>query len=202
MTAPAPAADTSDKSVLSRAPKTWKPPSRQVAFELLLLFGAYLFWLSFLVLVTRYHWSSGQTKGPGSAVASPTTAFQEEPGFTRALLTCAAIAILIEAANVLWRVARHSTRPGVTGMIAAGLGGAVALFGLMTIGMFVAPFAGICIVLALPIGSEPSVGAGSLDVPPGWRGDPFRRSQWRFWDGRVWTGLIASNDQGGVGSLS
>ena len=80
-------------------------------------------------------------------------------------------------------------------------GGAVALLGFMTIGMFVAPFAGICMVRALPIGSEPSVGTGSLDVPPGWYEDPPGRSQWRFWDGRVWTGFIASNDQGGVGSL-
>lgn len=82
-----------------------------------------------------------------------------------------------------------------------GPGGMVALLGFMTIGMFVAPFAGICMILALPIRRAPSVGGGSPDAPAGWYGNPSGRSQWHFWDGRVWTGFTADSDQAGVGSL-
>lgn len=183
-----------------RAPATWQPWSRKVALRCALLLCAYLFWLGYLVFATHFHWALGgntsdQSSSPNYPVP-PRTMYQEDPGLTRGIFAVAAVALVIETASVLWRVARHSTRVGVTGLVAGGIGGVLALLGMLTIGPFIAPFAAICILLALPIGGRSTASSPPSSVPPGWYGDPTGRPQWRFWDGGAWTTHVATVDQG------
>ena len=163
------------------APRTWRPWTRQVVLRCALVLGAYLFWAGYLVFALTSTTTVASTGGPPPP---PETMYQQAPGITRAIFTLAAVALLIETASVLWRVARHSHRPGVTGMAVGGLGGAVAILGFMTIGIFIAPFVAICVVLALPIGGGATTGP---EPPPGWYPDPWARRPMRFWDGRSWT---------------
>jgi len=189
-----------------RAPSTWRPWSRKVALRFALLLSAYLFWFGYLVLATHLHWALGGNQSDQSNSlnypAPPRTMYQEDPGITRAIFAVAALALVIETASVLWRVARHSTRVGVTGLVAGGIGGVLTLLGMLTIGPFIAPFAAVCILLALPIGGRSLASTPAPSVPPGWYGDPTGRPQWRYWDGRAWTTLVATVDQGVAGPVA
>jgi hypothetical protein len=163
-------------------PTTWSPWARRVALRFALVVGAYVFWSGYLVFALR---SKANLASTGSPPPPPQTMYQQDPGLTRAIFTLAAVALVIETASVVWRVLRHSHRPGTSGMVVAALGGAVAFLGFMTIGIFIAPFVAWCAVLALPIGSEAT--DEMVVVPPGWYPDPWRHQPLRFWDGHTWT---------------
>lgn len=183
---------TSDTETSKRlvSPTTWKPWTRQVVFRFTLLLGAYAFWLGYLIFATTFHWASDQNRG-ATSTARRQTMYQSNPALSRAIVEVAALAFLVETASILWRGVRHSYRFGVTGMVVAGFGGVAAVLGMLTIGPFIAPFAVICLVLALPIGSKtPTVTATPSIVPPGWFVDPTDQTQWSYWDGRAWTSHV------------
>jgi Protein of unknown function (DUF2510) len=172
---------------------------KQVAARFAILVVAYLSWLGLYIILVSYHWGDASSGGPGAPATPPTTMYQGSPGLARTLLACVAAAFVIETASVLWRVARHSHRVGVTGLVVAIAGGAISLLGFMTIGIFIAPFAGLCTVLALPIGNGSQPGTAG-NVPPGWYADPKGWRQWRYWDGYAWTSFLATTDEGVVTS--
>ena len=165
--------------------------------RLALLLGAYLAWgILALAMVTLHTGSSTSVRLVDGHVVqvtqSATTLYQAQPGVVRVLLLGTAAALLVSTASVVWRLVRRSTRLGVTGMIVGGLMGAVAVLGLLTIGMFIAPLAAFLVALALPIAPErrPSPVAVGM-VPPGWYADPSGVAAWRYWDGRTWTAHTA-----------
>lgn len=172
---------------------------KQVAARFAILVVAYLSWLGLYIILVSYHWGDASSGGPGAPATPPTTMYQGSPGLARTLLACVAAAFVIETASVLWRVARHSHRVGVTGLVVAIAGGAISLLGFMTIGVFIAPFAGLCTVLALPIGNGSQPGTAG-NVPPGWYADPKGWRQWRYWDGYAWTSFLVTTDEGVVTS--
>ena len=149
--------------------------------------GALAWTLVYLDVYSSTSVSSG-TGRPTTEIQSQSTLYQEQPGMARGILVAAAITLLIATASVVWRVARRSERLGVTCLIVAGLVGASAILGMMTIGMFLVPLAALLVVLALPIAPEPrTMGAPPSSAPPGWYGDPFAPSALRYWNGRAWT---------------
>jgi hypothetical protein len=192
-----PAARREHVSTQGSTPRGWSRRTRHVLLRFLLLLGAYLAWGALAWMMVAYHAGSSTSISSGTDHAtvvtqSSTTLYQGQPGTVRAILLGLAIALAITTASVVWRVVRHSTRLGVTGMVVAGLVGAVALLGMLTIGMFIVPLAAFLVVLALPIAPErrpAPVPQGT--VPPGWYWGPGGSASWRYWDGRSWTGHTA-----------
>ena len=185
MNSPIPATSDAETLKTLSAPKAW---TRHLVRRFALLLGAYVLWLGCLAFVTTNHWISDQSRGAASP-ARPQTMYQAEPGIARAIFVALAIAILIETVSIVWRVSRRSHRFGVTGMVVAGLTGVASVLGMLTIGPFVAPFAVVCLMLALPIGSvEPP----TRPTPTaGWFNDPSGQTQLRYWNGRAWTSHVA-----------
>ncbi len=180
-------------SALEVTPRGWSGRTRHVLLRFVLLFGAYLAWgaLAWMMVSVATGSStivSSGTGRPTTVTQSSTTLYQEQPGTVRVILIALAIALATSTASVVWRVVRRSERLGVTGLIVAGLVGAVAVLGAMTIGMFIAPLAAFLVLLALPIAPErkPTPARASAP-PPGWYGDPSGSASWRYWDGRTWT---------------
>lgn len=201
MTTAGPAEGHPDPARTPLASRRWTQWKRQVAARFAVLGVAYLSWVGLYLILVSYHWGDASSGGPGVPTTPPTTMYQGSPGLARTLLACVAAAFVIETASVLWRVARHSHRVGVTGLVVAIAGGAISLLGFMTIGIFIAPFAGLCTVLALPIGSRSQMRPGTAgNVPPGWYADPKGWPQWRYWDGYAWTSFLATTDEGVVTS--
>ena len=85
---------------------------------------------------------------------STSTVYQMDPGPVRIILALLGGALVVSTASLLWRVARRTTRVGVTGMAAAASAGAVALLGMLTVGPFILPLAVLLTVLALPIAPD------------------------------------------------
>jgi len=201
VTTAGPGDERTDPAGTLLASRRWTQWKKQVAVRFALLVVAYLSWFGLYLIMVSYHWGDASSGGPGVPATPPTTMYQGSPGLARTLLAGVAVAFVIETASVLWRVARHSHRVGVTGLVVAIAGGAISLLGFMTIGIYIAPFAAICTFLALPIGGGSEVPAGAAgDVPPGWYADPKGCRQWRYWDGHAWTGFLATTDEGVVTS--
>ena len=175
------------------APRPWSRRTRHVLLRFALLSGAYLAWgaLAWMMVSVDSGSSTIISSGTGrqtTVIQSGTTLYQEQPGTVRAILGALAVALVIATASVVWRVARRSERLGVMGLIVAGLVGAFAVLGMLTIGMFVAPLAALLVLLALPIAPEPRPAPTPADwAAPGWYADPAAGSRWRYWDGRAWT---------------
>jgi Protein of unknown function (DUF2510) len=171
--------------------------TRHALVRFVLLLGAYLVWgaLAWMMVTVSVYSSSTVSSGTGRPIVVPksgTTLYQAQPGTVRTILFALAMALLISTASVLWRVVHRSTRLGVTGMVAAGLVGAMALLGMLTIGMFIVPLAAFLVVLALPIAPERGPARAPVWIaPPGWYRGPDGCSSWRYWDGRTWTGHTA-----------
>jgi hypothetical protein len=178
-------------------PRGWSRRTRQVLLRFALLLGAYLSWGALALMMVSYHGGSSvsisSVNGHITQVTQPgTTLYQGQPGAVRAILLVLGIALLISTASVVGRVARRSTRVGVTGMVVAGIVGAVALLGMLTIGMLIVPLAAFLVALALPIAPEIKPTPAPLSmVPPGWYEDPSGIASWRYWDGRSWTAHTA-----------
>ena len=201
MTAAGPAGVRPDPAGTRLASRRWTQWQRQVAARFAILAVAYVSWFGLYIILVSYHWGDTSSGGPGVPTTPPTTMYQGSPGLARTLLVCVAVAFVIETASVLWRVARHSHRVGVTGLVVAIAGGAISLLGFMTIGIFIAPFAGLCTVLALPIAGTSQMRPGTAEnVPPGWYADPKGCRRWRYWDGYAWTRFLATTDEGVVTS--
>jgi|GEM_PF-1550567 len=179
-------------------PRGWSRRTRRVVFRLAALVGAYGFWglLAWGAVTVQTYTSTGVSSGTGhppTVVTTGSTLEQVAPGAVRTILAGFAVALVLATGSVLWRVARRSERVGVTGLIVAGLVGVVSLLGMLTVGIFLAPFAALLTFLALPIAptpvptAAPTPGPLAGPVAPGWYGDPVT-SSWRYWDGRSWTG--------------
>jgi len=172
-------------------PHRWSRRNRGVALRFGLLVGAYATWgvLAWLAVTVRSYSTtivSAGTGRPPTVVTTGSTLEQVDPGSVRIILTGLAVALVIATASVVWRVARRSERVGVTGLVVAGLAGVVALLGMLTIGIFLVPFAALLALLALPIAPTPGGVTTPSVAAPGWYGDPVT-SMWRYWDGRTWT---------------
>jgi Protein of unknown function (DUF2510) len=180
-------------SIPGATSRGWSRRTRQVFLRFVLLLGAYLAWGGLAWMMVAVHTGSGITVSSGTGRAttitpSSTTLYQVQPEIVRAILMLLAVALGISTISVVWRVVRRSERLGVVGLIVAGLVGAAALVGMLTIGMFIVPLAALLVLLALPIAPEPkpvptSPGSGG----PGWYDDPAASAMWRYWDGRTWT---------------
>ena len=159
---------------------TWR---RAVRTRLTVLVVAWLCWSTLTVVAFGYH-----VVGDATGVRSRTVA-QAGPGIVRAILVGIAVLLSVEACSVTWRVVRHSSRIGVTGMVVAGLGcTAPLLFAFTPIGFVLLPVAALGIWLALPIGSAgPGVSTARPVAPPGWYPDPYPGGRFRYWDGTGWT---------------
>ncbi len=174
-------------------PRGWSRRTRHVLLRFGLLFGAYLAWGALAWMMVSVDTGSSTTISSGTGrlttvAQSSTTLYQEQPGMVGAILIALAIALAISTASVVWRVVRRSERLGVTGVIVAGLVGAVALLGMLTIGMFIAPLAAFLVLLALPIAPDRKPTPAPVNAPPpGWYGDPSGSASWRYWDGQTWT---------------
>ena len=179
-------------------PHGWSRRTRHVVVRVVVLVGAYAAWgaLAWLMVSVDTYSSTAISSGTGrptTVTQSSSTLYQVQPTMVRALLAGAAVAVVIATGSVVWRVVRRSERLGVTGIIVAGLVGAVGLLGMLTIGIVVMPLAALLVVLALPIAPEPKAGpTPPAVVPPGWYGDAGPSSTWRYWDGHSWTGHTAS----------
>ncbi len=163
--------------------------TRHVLLRFALLLGAYLAWgaLAWMFVSVASGSSTIVSSGTGRPTTTTTTTstlYQSQPGVVRLLLVVLAGALVVSTASVVWRVVRRSARLGVTGLVVAGLVGACALLGMLTVGPFIAPFAALMVLLALPIAPESKQ---SSDAAPGWYLDPTTSEAWRFWDGRAWT---------------
>jgi heme A synthase len=162
-----------------------------------LLLGAYLSWLGLAWAVVSFRAFSSTTISSGTGRAtvvtqSSSTLYQNQPTTVRAILIGLAVVLVISTASVVWRVVRRSRRLGVSGMVVAALVGAVALLGILTIGLFIVPLAALLVVLALPIAAEAKVAhLAQGAVSPGWYRDPERSDTWRYWDGESWTAHTA-----------
>jgi len=171
----------------------WDRRTRQVVVRLVLLAAAYVAWgaLAVVLVSLPLYSSEGVSLVEGRAARvthSTSTVYQMDPGPVRIILALLGGALVVSTASLLWRVARRTTRVGVTGMAASASAGAVALLGMLTVGPFILPLAVLLTVLALPIAPDrrphpPAHGT----VPPGWYGDPVDRASWRYWDGASWT---------------
>lgn len=174
-------------------PRGWSRRTRLVLLRFVLLLGAYLAWGALAWMMVSVGTGSSTivisgTGRPTTVTESSTTLYKEQPGTVRTILIALAIALVISTASVVWRVVRRSERLGVTGLIVAGLVGAVALLGAMTIGMSIAPLAAFLVLLALPIAParKPTPAPVSAS-PPGWYGDPSGSALLRYWDGQTRT---------------
>jgi len=175
----------------------WPRRTKHVVARFALLLGAYLSWLGLawaMVSVTAVS-SATISSGTGRATVvtqSSSTLYQNQPTTVRSILIGLATALVISTASVVWRVTRRSTRLGVSGMVVAALVSAVALLGILTIGLFIVPLAALLVVLALPIAPEAKLTHLAQDaVPPGWYRDPELSDAWRYWDGQSWTAHTA-----------
>ncbi len=174
--------------------------TRQVVLRFVLLVVAYLVWGALVLAAMTVDGSPSTTvtATPGHVIriTSPgSSLYQVDPGPVRAILSGLAVALAVSTASVIWRVLRRSTKVGVAGMIAAGLVGATAVVGMLTVGIFVLPFAALLVVLALPIAPERIAPVSPpTAAPPGWYGDPAGSGSLRFWDGRAWTEELAPVD--------
>jgi len=167
----------------------WSRRTRHVLLRFMLLVGAYLAWgvLAWMFVSVASGSSTITSSGTGRPTTTTTTTstlYQSQPGVVRLILVVLAVALVVATASVVWRVMRRSERLGVTGLVVAGLVGAFALLGMLTIGPFIAPLAALMVLLALPIAPEPK---RSSAAAPGWYLDPMEREAWRYWDGRAWT---------------
>ena len=176
--------------------RTWSRRTKHVALRFALLVGAYLVWGATALILSH---ANGSSSVIGSSVnghitqitrAAPTVS-QEDPGPVQVILLGLAGALLIATASVVWRVVRRSKKVGVTGMIVAGLVGAVALLGMLTIGMLIVPLAALLVALALPIAPDRWRTLPPPRAHPGWYADPAGEASWRYWNGIVWTEDLA-----------
>ncbi len=176
--------------------RRWSRRAKHVALRFALLVGAYLVWGATALILSH---TNGSSSVIGSSVnghitqitrAGPTV-LQEDPGPVQVILLGLAGALLIATASVVWRVVRRSKKVGVTGMIVAGLVGAVALLGMLTIGMLIIPLAALLVALALPIAPDRWRTLPPPQPHPGWYADPAGEASWRYWNGIVWTEDLA-----------
>ena len=159
--------------------------------------GGGLVWLLFSAPLESSTAISSGTGRATTVTQSSSTLYQSAPGTVHLLLGGLAAALVVATASVIWRIARRSTRLGVTAVIVGGLVGAVALLGILTIGMFVMPLAVLLVLAALPIAPERAVPSAPVGhPPPGWYWDPAGAGSWRYWDGWVWTGHVAAMGTG------
>lgn len=102
--------------------------------------------------------------------------------------------LLAPAILAVWALADAATRPDWA-FVAAGR--KKVLWVILTASAFVVPLVGLLPSIVYLLAIRPKVqraqtlqpGATPLgpDSPPGWRPDPFRRHQLRYWSGADWT---------------
>ncbi len=105
------------------------------------------------------------------------------------------LAVLLGTLDLVVRLVRRMTAPGIAAITAGGVLTLVSLFGLLR-GLLGMGTAGILVILSgLPMKSTAATPV-DLPTPPGasasWYADPTGRYDVRYWDGDVWRPHVAT----------
>lgn len=140
--------------------KGWPPRKKQVTIRYVLLGCSYLafglvvgvmFWHHGYTTTTSFSSAVGGSSSATPIVQSSQSVYQVNPGPVIVLLILLAGALLVSTLSLAFRVARHSPKVSVPGVVAASVTGVIGILGLLSVGPFILPLAALLLILAIPM---------------------------------------------------
>jgi hypothetical protein len=120
---------------------------------------------------------------------------QQDPVFTKIVPIALGLTLLIATVDLVVRMTRRMTGPGVAAFLAGGMLMLFSLFGLF-LGLAGIGTAGLLIILSGLAMKTAGSGAANredcLEIPAGWYPDPTERHDLRYWNGVAWSPHVAS----------
>ncbi len=110
-----------------------------------------MFWPHGYASTSSVYSTNGGTSSVTYTGQAGQSVFQENRGPVTVILIVLASALLVSTLSLARRIARHSSKIGVPGVVAASVVGVVGVLGLMSVGPFILPLAALLLIVAIPM---------------------------------------------------